>query len=287
MSNKKMKFHNFCKSLLVLFAFVSIQCRGQDVPTAAPEKPGFSTERLKRLDTLMQQAIDDRQYGGIVALLARHGKVVRFESFGKPNATNTADDKSTIFRLASMSKPLTGAAMMILYDEGSGDEDRPQYLFPLNYRREPSLPSGGGGIVSTASDYFRFAQMLLNGGVFNGVRVLSPAAVKIMTSNHLPDNMTSAYKTVTGNVPRLGTGYSYDGAVVIDPAKAGLPTGTGTYLWHGVFGTWFWVDPVNDMVFVGMVQRTAFPGDKWLDTFTDLQELSRTATYQALLRPAQ
>jgi CubicO group peptidase (beta-lactamase class C family) len=58
-------------------------------------------------------------------------------------------------------------------------------------------------------------------------------------------------------------------------------------MWDGAFGTWFWVDPANDIVFVGMVQRTTLPGDKWPATYIDLQELSKVDTYQALLRPAQ
>lgn len=115
---------------------------------------------------------------------------------------------------------------------------------PFDYHHESSLPSGGGGMVSTAQDYFRFAQMLLNGGELNGVRILSPAAVKLMTSNHLPDSMTSAYRRIVTNTPRLGMGYGYDGAVVVDAAKADLPVGNGSYIWDGAFGTWFWIDPV-------------------------------------------
>jgi CubicO group peptidase (beta-lactamase class C family) len=68
-------------------------------------------------------------------------------------------------------------------------------------------------------DYFRFAQMLLNGGELNGVRVLAPATVRLMTSNHLSDRMTAEYKRPITNCPRLGMGYGYDRAVVIDPGR--------------------------------------------------------------------
>jgi CubicO group peptidase (beta-lactamase class C family) len=174
--------------------------------------------------------------------------------------------------------------------EAVSDDDINKALggFP-DWHQQPSLPSGGGGMVSTAADYFRFAQMLLNGGELNGVRVLAPSSVKLMMSDHLPENMTSAYKRVDtnapSNTPRLGMGYGYDGAVVIDPGKADVPMGKGSYLWDGGAGTWFWVDPVNDIVFVGMLQRMQFPDDKAPPTFTDLEERSRAVVYQALLKP--
>lgn len=99
--------------------------------------------------------------------------------------------------------------------------------------------------------------------------------------------MTSAYKRIVTNTPRLGMGYGYDGAVVVDFTKADLPIGKGSYLWDGAFGTGFWVDPSNDIVFVAMVQRTVLPRDKWPDAYTDLQELSKAVVYQPLPPPAQ
>lgn len=103
----------------VLTGISPAPAQSSELVTAAPKEMGFSTERLKRLDTLMRQAVDDRQYGGAVVLLARHGKVVHLESYGEPNLTaGTAAEKNSIFRLYSMSKPLTGAAMMLLYEEG-------------------------------------------------------------------------------------------------------------------------------------------------------------------------
>src|SRR5665213_421477 len=118
----------------------------------------------------------------------------------------------------------------------------------------PSLASGGGGLVSTIADYARFAQMLLNGGELAGARILSPEAVKLMTANHLPDWMLSAGFGVGHQTIRPGFGYGFDGAVFTDPAAAGIPVGEGTYQWDGAAGTWFWVDPKNDLLFVGMIQ---------------------------------
>lgn len=105
------------------------QAQGSDAPVISPEKVGFSSERLKRLDAVMHQAVEEKQYGGVVVLLARHGKVVRFESFGKPGGSDSGKD--AIFRLASMSKPITGAAMMLLYDEGKwGPKDPVSRFIP-------------------------------------------------------------------------------------------------------------------------------------------------------------
>ena len=118
----------------------------------------------------------------------------------------------------------------------------------------PWLLVGGGGLVSTAADYARFAQMLLNGGELAGVRIISPEAVKLMTANHLPDWMLTAGFGVGQQTIRPGFGYGFDGAVFIDPDAAGIPVGEGTYQWDGAAGTWFWIDPKNDLLFVGMIQ---------------------------------
>ena len=147
------------------------------------------------------------------------------------------------------------------------------------YGRPPASPSGGGGMVSTAEDYLRFAEMLVNGGELNGVRVLSPAAVHLMTSNHLGANLLTGEFGVAGERMRSGFGWGYDCAVEFDPPEVDLPDGKGTFFWGGIAGTWFWVDPTNDIVFVGMIQRV-------LDaTSPSLGALSRSAVYQALVNP--
>jgi CubicO group peptidase (beta-lactamase class C family) len=130
---------------------------------------------------------------------------------------------------------------------------------PTDYTSQPTAPSGGGGLVSTAEDYYRFAQMLANGGQLGGVRVLSPAAVKLMTSNHLPDSLLTGQWGIGQHVMRPGFGYGYDCAVIFDPPAANLSDGKGTFFWDGAAGTWFWVDPANDIVFVGMIQRMTSP----------------------------
>jgi CubicO group peptidase (beta-lactamase class C family) len=149
---------------------------------------------------------------------------------------------------------------------------------PLMKDREtpPPLASGGGGLVSTAADYARFAQMLLNGGELNGARVLSAEAVTLMTANHLPAWMLDAGFGVGQQRIRPGFGYGFDGAVFTDPEKAGVPVGQGTYQWDGAAGTWFWIDPKNDLLFVGMIQLLS-------ETAPPLQAMTQKLMAEAIL----
>lgn len=412
---------------------------------ASPESAGFSSERLKRLDTAMQRVVDDKQYAGVVTLLARHGKVVHFSAVGQRDLAGGAPlEKDAIFRIFSMSKPVTAVAMMMLYEEGRwtpqdplvkfipqfanlkvyngtdaagkiqledprhpptmrelmtmtagfgyGTEQTPvdrlyrderdrhvflesslqamidrlaqapllyqpgsrwkyslsvdiqgylieqlsgmtlpqffkQKLFePLKmpdtafhtpprkrdrfatlyrmsegtlvptdhskygfqFEHEPTLPIAGGGLVSTAADYFRFAQMLLNGGELDGVRILSAQTVQLMMSNHLPASLMAEFKGggAQFNQPRPGLGYGYNGAVVTDPGQADLPMGKGSYFWDGAAGTWFWIDPAHDIVFVGMVQRLGWTAQDDVPGLPpNLHHLSTALTYQALIHP--
>jgi CubicO group peptidase (beta-lactamase class C family) len=123
-----------------------------------------------------------------------------------------------------------------------------------DFTRNADLPSGGGGLVSTIADYARFAQMLLDRGAHPGGRIISEAAAALMMSNHVAEPILAAYNGVGAQKLRPGFGYGFNGAVYYDPAKAQMPVGAGTYQWDGAAGTWFWVDPVNDLLFVGMIQ---------------------------------
>ncbi len=382
-----------------------------NLPVATPESVGFSSDRLDNLHALIQGEIDHKQLAGAITLLARHGKVVDYRTYGMSDlATSKPMTNDTIFRDYSMTKPVTGVAMMILYEQGKWlptdpiakyipefahlkvfngvDADGKMILvdpdhaptmrelmshsagfsygsgttvvdamykdlkpmqsanlqemidklakIPLNYQpgkgwtyslsmdiegylveklsgqslpafmhdhiftplgmkdagffvpadkrarfatgynanaqgelvpsqstpgpptdydTEPTLPSGGGGLVSTIEDYYRFAQMLGNGGQLDGKRVLAPATVKLMTSNHLPKEILTGQFGIGQHIMRPGFGYGFNCAVVFDPPEANLPVGKGTFFWDGAAGTWFWVDPTNDLVFVGMIQR--------------------------------
>ncbi|MDQ0463244.1 CubicO group peptidase (beta-lactamase class C family) [Caulobacter ginsengisoli] len=401
------------------------------LPTVKPEKMGFSSERLKALDTAMDALVDKGRLPGILTIVARHGKVVAVNVYGakdtEAKAPLTAD---TIFRMYSQTKPVTAVAMTILFEEGKWKLDDPVTKFvpefknlkvfkglddkgqpilepvsrsatmrelmthtagfayglvtdnpvdkayfesgllgsknldamlgeattlplanqpgarwkysiavdiqgaiverlsgqslpdfmqsrifgPLGMKdtgfyvpddkkprqaalyavnpksraivpaegfmvldvsKPPTMAMGGGGLVSTAHDYLRFAQMLANGGALDGVRILSPAGVKMMESNHLSD-------AVMAQKPMgPGMGFGFDGSVVMDPAAAGTLAGKGTYSWGGAAGTWFWVDPENDVVFLGMIQVLGWYGMGDVN----LEHLSQTLVYSALVDP--
>lgn len=408
-----------------------------DLTPVKPELVGFSSERLGRLHALIQDEVDHKQLAGAVTLLARHGKVVDYRTYGlRDVAANATMTKDVIFRAYSMTKPVTGAAMMILYEEGKwlptdpiskyipefanlkvfggvGGDGKPilvapdhpptmrellshsagfsygsghslvdamyhdqkvmqshdlhemvqklatiplhyqpgkgwiysvsmdvqgyiiqklsgqslpeflrQHLFeplgmkdsgffvpsekrsrfatnyrdtpedqlvpastpgraPDDYATEPTMPSGGGGMVSTAEDYYRFAQMLAHGGELAGKRILAPASVTLMTSNHLPQGLLTGEFGIGQHMMRPGFGYGFNCAVVFDPAAAVLPDGKGTFFWDGAAGTWFWVDPTNDIVFVGMIQRMTSHDNH------SLEYRSHATVYQALVDPSK
>jgi len=391
-----------------------------DLSAARPESVGMSSQRLARLTAEMKALSDNGQLSGVVTMVAKDGKVVHFEASGKRDVASGAPmKKDTIFRIYSMTKPITGVAMMMLFEEGKWqlndpvskhipefanlkvakvnpatgaasevapdhpmtmrelmshiagltygvfggtvvdkaytgvnvmDPDQPMqamidklakipllfqpgerwhyslavdvqgYLveklsgkpFPeflkerifdplrmtdtafyvpaekmdrfaafytydkegkliahpsADYTKLPKLPSGGGGLASTASDYMRFCQMLLNGGELDGQRLLSPLTVKLMRTNMLP---------ASASTMSPGTGFGLDLAVVEDPAAGGGYGGKGTYYWGGYAGTWFWIDPVYDLIVVGMIQHRG-------DGMPDLRGLSRALTYQAIV----
>ena len=409
-----------------------------DLTLSKPESVGFSSERLERLHALMQQAVDQKQIAGIVTILARHGKVIDYRTYGQSDiASGKPIAKDAIFRDFSMTKPVTGVAMMILYEEGKWQPSDPIAKFipefanlkvykgtdssgrliltdpdhaptmrelmshtagftygffgdtpvdkmyrdaklfdsknlrefieklakipllyqpgkgwtysvsmdiegyiveklsgqtlpefmrdhiyaPLGmrdagffvpaekrnrfvtlyrtgpagelvadpptsgmangYSEQPTMPSGGGGMVSTAEDYYRFAQMLGNGGELDGKRILAPATVRLMTSNHLPAELLTGQYGIGLQQMRAGLGYGYNCAVAFDPAEANLPDGQGTFYWDGAAGTWFWVDPTNDVVFIGMIQRMLGPASP------NLEFESRAVVYQALVDPSK
>ncbi len=401
----------------------------QELPSARPENVAMSSERLTRFGDGMKNLVDQGRLAGVVTMVARHGKVVEFEAAGKRDiAANAAMQKDSIFRIYSMSKPITGVAMMMLFEEGKWqlndpvakyvpefadlkvfaldangnmtlkDQEHPVTMrelmshtggftygifsntpvdklqreadvlnvnntleelikrvakLPLNaqpgsewhysisvdiqgaivqrlsgmpfeeflekrifkplgmvdtgfyvpkqklprfaefygYGRDgqleivhgglnhdfsavPALSSGGGGLVSTAADYMRFCQMLLNGGQLNGVRLLSPRSVELMRTNLLPPSMPTLSP---------GAGFGLDFAVYTDVAAAGGYYGKGTFYWGGAAGTWFWIDPVNDLIVIGMIQQIAGTGAAAVAGIPDMRGLSHAWVYQAIL----
>ena len=124
-------------------------------------------------------------------------------------------------------------------------------LFRAPAYREPTRYFGGqAGLSSTAADYFRFHQMMLNGGELDGVRILSPRTISLMVSNHISD------KLVYIRGPGYGFGLGY--GIVMDSGLANDHLSPGSFLWGGAWGTVAWVDPVEDILGVLMMQITSY-----------------------------
>jgi CubicO group peptidase (beta-lactamase class C family) len=124
----------------------------------------------------------------------------------------------------------------------------------LDVSAPPANDSGGAGAVSTASDYALFAQMLLNGGELDGARILSPTTVRLMASDHLGSRIQAP---VTPGELLLGTpGYTFGlgFAVREGDGVAAVPGSEGEFMWAGYAGTYFWVDPEEELVGVLMTQ---------------------------------
>jgi CubicO group peptidase (beta-lactamase class C family) len=132
---------------------------------------------------------------------------------------------------------------------------------------------GGFSLSSTASDYARFAEMLVNDGELDGVRILSPKTIDLMASNHLPDGVT---RGAAGGGTAGGEGYGLGVRVVVDPAKAGNLTSAGVFGWSGAAGTHFFVDREEDLVGVFMIQKMGGGGPRMSAEF-------ETLVYQAIV----
>src|SRR5216683_2425953 len=148
-----------------------------------------------------------------------------------------------------------------------------------NVREAGRWHSGGGGAVSTASDYLRFCQMLLNGGELDGVRLLAPKTVAHMASDHLPPGVaygatTRARFGALAPVPEMGYGFGLGFAVRKDQGRSPVPGSVGEYFWGGVTGTYFWIDPQEQLIAVLML---AAP-----DQRLHCRYLSRQLVYAAL-----
>ena len=142
---------------------------------------------------------------------------------------------------------------MVMYDTGAESI----------WRTVPTQISGGGGLVSSAADYHRFCAMLLGGGALDGVRLLSPKTIALMTMNHLPGNadLAGMSKSMFSEAANAGTGFGLGFAINIDVARTMLPGSAGEYYWGGMFSTAFFVDPVERIIMIFMAQLS--PSNSW------------------------
>jgi CubicO group peptidase (beta-lactamase class C family) len=392
----------------------------QSLPMASlPEDVGLSSQRLERVRTQMKADVEKGRIPGAVLLIARNGKIARLDAVGfQERKTQTPMKSDSIFRIASMSKPITSVAIMILAEEGKLDIGAPvaQYLpefrdvkvgvervapkrpmtiqdllrhtsgltygifgssavdelykksgmfasksladmvatiatLPLEHQpgefweysvstdvlgriveivsgmdldrfvaehitgplkmndtgfylnaaqaarlayanappvgatdptKRPAILSGGGGMLSTAGDYARFCQMMLNRGELDGVRILSPKTVALMTSDQLPpatDRHTPVAMLLDafGPTPEMGTSFGLGFAVRTEPGRNPVPGSVGDFSWAGIYGTYFWVDPAEKLVTVLMIQVP-------MTTNVPYWRQTRTLVYQALVK---
>ncbi|HLZ75592.1 serine hydrolase domain-containing protein [Phenylobacterium sp.] len=390
-----------------------------DIALAPPESVGFSSAGLAALNSTMHALVDGQKLAGVTTLVARHGKVVHFDAYGKRDLESGAPmQKDTIFRIASMTKPTIGVAMMMLWEQGKWkltdrlDEHIPEFkglkvkakdgslqevktpatmaqimshtagfgvnndytdqrfgegdlqgmidklsrlplysqpgtdwaygpavdiqgyivqklsgqpldvfmrehLFgPLGmadtgfwvapekvgrvarintYKdgkivpaqggggrdpsKKPTYLSGSGGLLSTTEDYWKFAQMVGNGGISGGRRYLKADTVRLMRKSVLqPGVMVDLY-----GPDQPGVGFGLDFAVIEDPSKVPTPQGKDTFYWGGAFGTWFWIDPTNDVIFVGMIQN--LNGSVPTGPTPNVRVITPRLTYAALTDP--
>ena len=164
--------------------------------------------------------------------------------------------EAKVERLAALYGPAEGGGIQAL--DGPTGRD---------YTRPTHCPSGGGGLVSTTADYLRFAQMMLNGGELDGVRLLGRKTVAWMAINHLPQGLHPWEDP--------GRGFGLGVGVRIDAARQNLGS-MGSYGWGGAAGTRFWVDPQEELIGLFMIQF--MPGSHY-----PIQDEFEVLTYQALV----
>ena len=164
-----------------------------------------------------------------------------FDQFLKQRVFDPLGMKDTFFALPEDRQP----RLMTLYRRaGNKLEKHPNQEMLMNR----TYFSGAAGLVSTAEDYFYFAQMLVNGGQLNGKRLLSPRTVELMSSNHTGEMFP-------GQLGRpVGMGFGFTVEVVVDAIKADSRRSVGSFGWDGAFGTHFWIDPKEQLVAVLMIQ---------------------------------
>lgn len=171
------------------------------------------------------------------------------------------------------------------FSEVYGFNPKNGQLVPVPYpnvmfkKETVAFESGGGGLVSTMDDYGQFAQMLVNDGELNGIRFLKPETMDVMTKNVLTEGQSLSSLGINAGETYPGLGMGLNVGTIEDSAAVPTEIPAGSYFWGGAASTWFWIDPVNDLYFIGMVQifERGNPGEE-----LELRETSGTLVYEAL-----
>ncbi len=214
-------------------------------------------------------------YSMSVDVLARIVEVVsgmEFDRYIEENITKPLGMADTGFYVTA---PKVGRLAEPQVDPTTGK--RPSFGDAI---KKPKWISGGGGLVSTAGDYARFCQMLLNGGELGGVRLLSPKSVALMTADHVPPGMareSQIVSTMEDFAPTLEMGQSFGlgFGVRTNAGRNPMPGSAGDYFWAGIMGTYFWVDPKENLFAVLMIQLP-------FRQINHYRRLMRQLVYQAL-----
>jgi CubicO group peptidase (beta-lactamase class C family) len=172
-----------------------------------------------------------------LVLVVERASGMKFDAFAKQRIFDPLEMKDTFFYPATSLNPRI-ATRYSKTDKGLVKQNNPNFM-------NGAFFSGGGGIFTTAEDYFQFGQMLLNGGKLNGKRLLSPRTVELMRSVFIPDTLPGRTR---------GEAYGLSVRVVSDPIQRGTSLSAGSFGWSGAYGTHFWVDPKEKVVAVLMVQ---------------------------------
>jgi CubicO group peptidase (beta-lactamase class C family) len=146
------------------------------------------------------------------------------------------------------------------------------------YLERPTFLSGGGGMVSTIDDYHTFTRMLLGKGEVNDVRLLGRKTVEYMTLNHLPGNkdLAAMGQPIFSETPYDGIGFGLGFSVILDPATANVLDSPGEFAWGGAASTYFWIDPVEELIVIFMTQL--LPSSSY-----PIRRQLKTLVYQALI----
>ena len=187
------------------------------------------------------------RYSGLAAFdtLGRIVEIVSglpFDQFLRTRLFDPLGMKDTFFNVPDKDQP----RLATIYHHTEKGLEKPSNPLLIG---SPSYFSGAGGLVSTAADYFQFAQMLCNGGQLNGKRILSPWTVDLMMSNNVGD----LFLGQSGR-PHKGVGFGLGGEVVLNGAEARMRKPNGSYGWDGAFGTYWWVNRKEQMVAIIFVQ---------------------------------
>ena len=211
------------------------------------------------------------RYGISTTILGRLVEIwsgMPFDAFLRERVFEPLGMTDTVFRVDASRADRFGPA----YRRGPDGELRPHAIEVVPFTAQPALLEGGVGLVSTVRDYLRFAQMFLNGGELDGVRVLEPATVARMTVNRVPD----ALLPIGFGAPQPGRGWTLGFCVVMDADASPHPVREGTFWWDGSSGTRFFIDPVEDLVTVIMAAASPAHGNGFREDFV-------AAVYDALI----